>query len=188
MPRSPRIQLSGGTYHVTTRGNRRDRIFRDDRDYARLLEHLAVVVERFHWRCHAYCLMPNHFHLVIETVEANISGGMQRLNGAYAQWFNRRHHLTGHVFQGRFHDVLVESDVHLLELCRYLPLNPVRARLCRHPNDWPWSSYRAASSGEAPPPFLTVSRLLGWFGSEPERARQIFRSFVAEALPDGRRA
>jgi REP element-mobilizing transposase RayT len=187
MPRPARLQLSGATYHVTARGNRRERIFLDDRDYARLLEYLAVVVGRFRWRCHAYCLMPNHFHLVIQTADANISEGMQRLNGAYAQWFNRRHGLTGHVFQGRFHDVIVQSDLHLLELCRYLPLNPVRARLCRHPNDWPWSSYRAASSSEPPPSFLTVSWLLGWFGTEPDRAREVFRSFVADAMPNARR-
>lgn len=170
-------------FHVTSRGNRRQLIFIDDFDRQIFLHLLAKVVERCGWRCHAYCLMPNHFHLVIETPEPNLSYGLQLLLGTYAQWFNHRHGFTGHVFQGRFHSVLVESEEHLIELARYIVLNPVRAGLCEKPEDWPWSSYRAVVTRVSPPRFLTVNFLLGHFGRDPERAREGFETFVFDAPP-----
>jgi putative transposase len=181
MPRPLRVQLAGGLYHIGARGNRGQKIFVDETDYKRFLELLAVAMERFQWRCHAYCLMPNHFHLVIETSEPNISGGMQRLNGTYAQWFNVRHGYEGHLFQGRFFSELIESAHHLLELSRYIVLNPVRAGLCRDAGGWPWSSYRAFVGEVRRASFLTVGWLLRLFGSEPPRARERFRRFVLEA-------
>ena len=142
---------------------------------------LGTVVQRRGWRCHAYCLMPNHYHLLVETPRPDLSKGMQYLNARYAEWFNWRHELDGHLFQGRFHSVLVESDWHLLELARYLVLNPVRAGLCDTPVQWAWSSYGAVLGTIPRPPFLTLEWLLGRFGSEPTRARAAFARFVADA-------
>jgi len=182
MARPPRIATPGGVFHITARGNRRQEIFLDDRDRRRFLELLATAVSRHGWRCHAYCLMPNHFHLMIETPKADISAGMHRLNGGYAQWFNRRHEFDGHLFQSRFHSVLLQSNWHLLELSRYIVLNPVRARLCRDPVDWRWSSYRAIMALAQSPEFLTVDWLLEQFGADSRSARIAFRRFVGEAL------
>ena len=181
IPRALRIQAAGAVYHVTARGNRRQDIFCDAADYQRFLEFLGAVVLRFGWRCHAYCLMPNHFHLVLETPEPNISAGMQLLNGSYAQWFNWRHGFNGHLFQGRFHDRLVESPYHLLELARYVVLNPVRAGLCERASDWRWSSHRAVV-GEARSAVLTVSWLLSQFGVDTDRARESYQRFVLDAV------
>jgi REP-associated tyrosine transposase len=181
MPRPPRLQVPGGVYHVVSRGNRRQAIFLDDSDFVRFLEILANVVSRLGWKCHAYCLMPSHFHLVIETPEPNISVGMQRLNSAYAQWFNNRHGYSGHLFQGRFYGELVESAYHLLELARYLVLNPVRAGLCSDAGGWKWSSYRAFVGEFQRAGFLSVGWLLGQFGRDPRRARETFRQFVLDA-------
>jgi REP-associated tyrosine transposase len=180
MPRPPRLQIAGGVYHVISRGNRRQAIFHDDTDYVRFLDALETVVNRLGWKCHAYCLMPNHFHLVIETPEPNISAGMQRLNSAYAQWFNRRYGYTGHLFQGRFYGQVVESTYHLLELARYVVLNPVRAGLCSNASGWKWSSYRAIVGEIKRAGFLTVGWLLGEFGRDPSRARETFRQFVLD--------
>jgi REP-associated tyrosine transposase len=183
MPRPLRVQLAGGVYHVVSRGNRQQAIFCDETDYLRFLELLGVVVSRFGWRCHAYCLMPNHFHLVIETPEANISAGMQWLNGSYAQWFNIRYGFSGHLFQGRFYGELVESWYHLLELVRYIVLNPVRAGLCRDASRWRWSSYRAMVGEAKSAALLTVGWLQTQFGRDLARARQAFRGFVQDAAP-----
>lgn len=182
MPRPPRIAPPGAILHITARGNRRQEIFLDDGDRHRFLSVLGRAVSLHAWRCHAYCLMPNHYHLLIETPEGDISAGMHRLNGGYAQWFNKRHGFDGHLFQSRFHDVRLESTWHLLELSRYIVLNPVRAQLCRDPIDWRWSSYRAFMALVRSPEFLTVEWLLAQFGADPNRARTAFRGFVAEAL------
>ena len=126
MARPLRIEYPGAVYHVTSRGNARKKIFLDDIDRDEFLATLGWVVERFGWGCHAYCLMDNHFHLLIETPKPNLSLGMRQLNGVYTQRFNRRHKRVGHLFQGRFKAILVERDSYLLELARYIVLNPVR--------------------------------------------------------------
>lgn len=182
MARPPRIAPPGGLFHITARGNRRQEIFFDDTDRRRFLSVLGVAVSRQTWRCHAYCLMPNHYHLMIETSAADLSVGMHRINCAYANWFNRRHALDGHLFQGRFHSVLLERAWHLLELSRYIVLNPVRAGLCHDPVEWRWSSYRASISVAPTPSFLTVDWVLAQFGSDSESARASFRGFVGEAI------
>jgi REP element-mobilizing transposase RayT len=176
--RSTRLQEPGGIYHVTARGNRRQPIFHDERDNYLFLNILASVVRRKGWRCHSYCLMPNHYHLLIGTPEPNLSTGMQLLNGRHAQWFNHAHSLDGHLFQGRFHSVLVKSEWHLVELSRYIVLNPVRAGLCAEPQQWPWTSYRALIGSSTPPEFLTVGWILQQFDPLPARARQKFDDFV----------
>ena len=156
MARPLRVEYEGAVYHVTSRGNAREDIFLDNRDRSRFLEMLGDVVARYGWICHAYCLMTNHYHLLIETPEANLSRGMHLLNGVYTQWFNRRHKRVGHLLQGRFKAILVEKESHLLELARYIVLNPVRAKMVRSVRDWPWDSYRATSDQSDVPEFLTV--------------------------------
>src|SRR5450759_1095392 len=135
-----RIESPGAIYHVTARGNAREAIFRDDADRDLFLAALGEVVTRFGWLFHAYCLMDNHYHLLIETSQGNLSPGMRQLNGVYTQRVNRRHARVGHVFQGRFKAILVERDSYLLELARYIVLNPVRPR---------WSRTRIATPGAA---------------------------------------
>jgi putative transposase len=183
--RPPRVQLAGGLFHVTARGNRRQQIFGEDRGHERFLELLESVSAAHGWQCHGYCLMPNHYHLVLETPNADLSSGMHRLNSAYAHWFNRKHDLEGHLFQSRFHAVLITSVWHLIELSRYLALNPVRAGLCATPSAWRWGSYRFVAESVRPPGFLSVGRVLGYFGREPNAARKAFRAFVLDGARNG---
>jgi len=142
MARPLRIEFAGAIYHVTSRGNGRQRIFLDDRDNRLFLELLGNTLERFQWVCHAYCLMVNHYHLMIETPEANLSKGMHHLNASFSQAHNKRHGAVGHLLQGRFKSIVVDRESYLLELARYVVLNPVRAGMVARPEDWPWSSYR----------------------------------------------
>ena len=178
MARPLRIEYPSAIYHVTSRGNARRKIFLDDEDREVFLATLAWVVERFNWVCHAYCLMDNHFHLMIETREPNLSRGMRQLNGVYTQRFNRRHRKVGHLFQGRFKAILVERDSYLMELCRYVVLNPVRAKMVKSPQDHAWGSYRA-TMGLAPiSPALSIDWLLGQFAKTKSVARQRYAAFV----------
>jgi REP element-mobilizing transposase RayT len=182
MPRPPRIQFPGAVYHVTSRGIRKQPIFLDDADRVRFLDLLTLVVVRSAWRCHTYCLMTNHVHLLVETPKGNLSLGMCLLNGLYARRFNGRYGFEGHLFDKRFGAVLVEGESHLLELARYIVLNPVRAGLCADPGDWPWSSYLATIGAVNRPPLLSISWLLGSFGSNVDAARAAFRRFVRDGL------
>jgi REP element-mobilizing transposase RayT len=156
MARPLRLQFSGGVYHVTARGNDRQSIFRDDSDCACFLRVLDSTVARYHVRCHAYCLMGNHYHLLLETPEANLSPTMRQLNGVYAQRFNRRHERGGHLLQGRFGAQLVDGEAYFLAVCRYIVLNPVRAGLVAHPRQWRWSSFGPTAGETGRPPFLAV--------------------------------
>jgi len=135
------VQLAGGTYHVTSRGNRRQAIYHDDRDRQWFLLLRDRVVARCSWRVRAYCLMTNHFHLLIETPQPNLSAGMQRLKCEYAAYFNERYSLDGHLFQQRFGSRLIETEEHFLQALSYIAFNPVKAGLCEHPSEWPWSSF-----------------------------------------------
>lgn len=187
MARPLRLQFPGGIYHVTARGNNRQMIFADDADRSRLLIVLASVVERYRVRCHAYCLMGNHYHLLLETPHANLSVAMRQLNGVYTQGFNRRHERSGHLLQGRFGAELVHGQAYLHEVCRYIVLNPVRAGLVAHPRDWLWSSF-LATAGESPAPgFLTVGwvRALSGIHSTLGAARAYLR-FIEAGLADDR--
>ena len=180
MARPLRLSFPGAVYHVTSRGNARQDIVADDRDRSQWLSLLAHVVDRYGWLCHAYCLMDNHYHLVIETPKPNLSIGMRQLNGRYTQAYNRRHEQVGHVFQGRFTAILVEKDAHLLELCRYVVLNPVRAKIVSHPRLWMWSSYRATVGETKAPGWLTTDWILSQFGQRGGPAHARYRTFVAE--------
>jgi REP element-mobilizing transposase RayT len=180
LARPLRIEFAGALYHLTTRGNAQQDIFKDDEDRQMFLETLAKVCERYQWLCHAYCQMSNHYHLLIETGTPTLSKGMRQLNGVYTQAYNRRHVSVGHLFQGRFKGILVEKDAYLLELSRYIVLNPVMARMVRSAKDWPWSSYRATAGLAQCPEFLTTDWLLGGFGSDRHSAQMAYRKYVSE--------
>ena len=182
MARPLRIEFDGALYHVTSRGNDRKAIFRDDRDRELFLKTLAQVVERFHWICHAYCLMNNHYHLVIETPDGNLSMGMRHLNGVYTQNFNKKHGRVGHVFQGRFKGIVVQKDSHFLEVCRYVVLNPVRAKMITHPRQWRWSSYRATAGLAPAHGCLTVDEILSHFGQRRNATQEKYSEFVQAGI------
>ena len=176
MARPLRLEFAGALYHVTARGNARQRTYLDEEDRRLYLELLGKEVEQQGWRCYAYCLMDNHYHLLIETPEPNLVAGMRRLNGVYTQAFNRRHRRVGHLFQGRYKAIVVDKDAYLRELCRYIVLNPVRAKAVKTPQRWAWSSYRA-TSGEGPAPL--------WLAVEEVRALFPGRSGYARFVEEG---
>jgi REP element-mobilizing transposase RayT len=182
MSRPLRIEYAEAVYHVTSRGNARRSIFKDDKDRSMLLNILEEVNDRYHWFCHAYCLMTNHYHLVIETPDGNLSKGMRQLNGVYTMRFNRRHGSVGHIFQGRYKAILVQKESHLLEVCRYVVLNPLRAKVVEVPERWRWSSYRATAGIEKAHPCLTIDWILGQFGSKRRTAEKRYRAFVMEGI------
>ena len=163
MARPLRIELSGGLYHVTSRGDRREVIYLDDSDRVNWLALLGHVCRRFNWACHAYCLMDNHYHIVVETAEGNLSKGMRQLNGVYTQYINRTYNRIGHVYQGRYKAILVEKEIYLLELARYVVLNPVRAGMVKDIEEWPWSSYPAMIGESSSPP--SGCKRIGYWGS-----------------------
>lgn len=177
MARPLRLEHAGALWHVTSRGNERRAIFRDDSDRKLFLAVLADAVGLFAWRLHAYVLMGNHYHLLLETPEPNLSRGMHRINTVYSQSFNRRHERAGHLMQGRFKAILVEKERHLLELVRYVVLNPVRAGIVKEAGDWPWSSYLATAGLQRPPTWLETDWTIAQFGSGAG-AMHAYREFV----------
>lgn len=179
MARPLRLDHAGAVWHVTGRGNERREIFGDDGDREWFLTILGRVVKVYRWRVHAYVLMGNHYHLLIETPEATLSRGMRQLNGSYTQSFNRRHDRVGHLLQGRFKAILVEKEAHLLELARYVVLNPVRARMTASAGQWRWSSYRATAGLGPAPAWLETEWSLARFGPRSEAKRR-YRAFVAQ--------
>ncbi len=180
MARPLRLEFAGALYHVTSRGDRREAIYEDDKDRESFLSVLTDVCETFNWVCHAYCLMDNHYHLLIETPDSNLSKGMRQLNGVYTQKFNRSHGRVGHVFQGRYKAILVEKESYLLELARYIVLNPVRAGMVRSVKNWPWSSYRATEGQVQAPSFLTTEWILAGFGRRKSAAIAKYKAFVSQ--------
>lgn len=182
MSRPLRLQFPGAVYHLTSRGNARQRIVIDDTDRQTFLDILAHVIARYGWRCHAYCLMDNHYHLLIETPKPTLAIGMRQLNGVYTQTFNRRHRRVGHLFQGRYKAILVEKQAHLLELCRYVVLNPLRVKARTRVEHWEWSSYRATAGLAPVPKFLTVDWVLRQFGQHRPQAQVQYRNFVRAGL------
>ncbi len=163
MSRPLRLEYPGAVWHVTARGNERKPICRDDDDRKAFLATLERVVLDHGWLLHAWVLMGNHYHLLMETPDPTLSAGMRQLNGIYTQAFNRRHRRSGHLFQGRFKGILVAKEYHLLELIRYVVRNPVRAKLCEKPADWPWSSYRATAGLAKAPAWLHLDWTQGVF-------------------------
>jgi putative transposase len=177
MGRQLRDQPAPGVVHVTSRGVRRGAIFVDDHDRLVFMAFLAQASDRRDWRCLAYCLMTNHFHLVLALREGTLSRGMHRLNGLFARRFNERHGHVGHLFEARFASGVVESEDHLLEVLRYVVLNPVRAGLCADPADWPWSSFRATAGIDRCPRFLAAPRVRALF-APGRRGAELYAEFV----------
>ncbi len=180
MARPLRIEYAGALYHVTMRGNAQAEIFKDNKDRQQFLALLQISVSRYDWCCHAYCLMDNHYHLLIETGAPTLSKGMKLLNGTYTQYYNRKHQRVGHVFQGRFKAILVQKESYMLELARYIVLNPVRAQMVRSAKDWHWSSYRATAGYTKSHPCLTTDWILAGFAKTRSVAERRYRGFVQE--------
>jgi REP element-mobilizing transposase RayT len=188
MSRPLRIQFPGAVYHVTSRGDRREPIFVDDEDRAALLAVVAQAMERMDSQVLAYCLMGNHYHFVLHTRQANLSALMRHINGVYTQAFNRRHGKVGHLFQGRFKAILVDREAYLLEVCRYVELNPVRAGTVKQPDAWRWSSYRAHVGQVPTPQWLDTDGLHAYLleravdgTADRRRAAQRYAALVASA-------
>lgn len=179
MSRPLRIEFAHGLYHVTSRGDGREDIFLEEGDRELFLDVLSETTDRFNWLIHAYCLMGNHYHLLVETPDGNLSKGMRQLNGVYTQRFNRKHKRVGHVFQGRYKAIIVQKDSYLLELARYIVLNPVRVQMVRSARDWPWSSYRATAEMAPGPGWLATDPILSAFGRHRAQAVEAYRAFVA---------
>jgi REP element-mobilizing transposase RayT len=182
MARPLRIEFPGAFYHVTARGNRQAAIYNDDHDYETFLSIVAQIIEHDNWLCYAYCLMPNHYHLVIETPDGNLAKGMRQLNGVYTQTTNRRYGQVGHLFQGRYKAILVDADAHLLEVSRYVVLNPVRAGMVESPEAWPWSSYHTTVGQAKRPAWLSVDNLLSLFAKTRSVARRRYAQFIMDGI------
>jgi putative transposase len=170
--------MAAGLYHVNAKGNNGRELYLDDLDREAFLAMLKWVIERHVWICHAYCLMTNHFHLLIETPDESLPRGMQRLNLAYAQSFNRRYGTTGHVFEAPYHSEPVIRDSHALMTIRYVARNPVEAGICRTPEEWPWSSFGATLGLRRAPRWLTTTWVLALFGDDVYVARRRLHHFV----------
>jgi len=181
MPRPPRIEFEGALYHVTARGVLGEIIARDDHDRSRWMYYLKQAVRRFRLELYAFALMSNHYHLFLGTPRANLGRAMQYLNGAHAMYFNTRHKRTGHLFERRYHAVLVEDEGHYLEVSRYVHLNPVRAGIVKRPEDYIWSSYPGYHRGRKTLPWLNYRRVLDEFG-EKKMAYRRYREFVADGI------
>jgi REP element-mobilizing transposase RayT len=187
MARPLRLDLPGALHHVTSRGNERRRIFRCNRDREAFLQFLTEAVKRFGWRVTAWVLMTNHYHLVIQTPEANLSRGMQWLNGTYADWFNRRHDRSGHLFQGRFKSFIIETETYSTEVLRYVVLNPVRAKLVARPEEYRWSSYRATAGLEAAPAWLDLAAVYAHFHLDRTAAEAMYAEHVLARVDSSER-
>jgi putative transposase len=179
MSRPLRIEYPGAVYHVTSRGNEKKPVFKTDPDRLNFLNTLQHVNKRYNWICHAYCLMTNHYHLLIETPDGNLSIGMRQLNGVYTQLFNKLHGRAGHLFQGRYKAILIQKDSHLLEVCRYVVLNPVRAKMVEKPEEYPWSSYLSTGGRTKAHGCLTTDWVLGQFSGKRGKAEQEYRKFAS---------
>lgn len=180
MPRVLRLERPGEPQHVIARGNGGCRIVEDDDDRRSFVSGLARTAERFAWRVHAYCIMDTHVHMVVETAQPNLGSGMQRLLGGFAYGFNRRHGRFGHLFAARYASIPVEDDVHALEVCAYVVLNPVRVRIASFPEDWRWSSYRASAGLVSAPPFLETRIVPAMLHASRRRAQELYRVYVRD--------
>jgi len=179
---TPENRIPGAFYHITARGNEQKDLFRDDNDRERFLGYLETAAGRYKAVIHVYCLMSNHFHLLLSTPEGNLSQIMRHINGGYTTWFNKRHNRFGHLFQGRYKAILVDADPYAGELSRYIHLNPVRADMVGQPEEYPWSSYRAYTGKTKPPRWLTTDWLLRYFGQKPATAKKAYTFFVKAVL------
>jgi REP element-mobilizing transposase RayT len=188
MSRKPRLHYPGALYHVITRGNNRQKIFLSDEDYACFLEKLKAVKAKKQFMLHAYCLMPNHVHLLVTVENTPLSGIMQRVLTGYTSHFHRTHKKSGHVFQGRYKAIICEKDSYLMELVRYIHLNPVRAGLARRPGDWGWSGHRSYLAADHSEGLIDDEALCELFGTDKNRARQAYEQFMRDGAGMGHKA
>jgi REP-associated tyrosine transposase len=172
-------------YHIGSRGNNKETLYFDDEDREVFLRYVSQTSLRHGWVVLAYCLMSTHYHLVLQVPLGGLSAGMQLLNGGFLRRTNRRYGRSRHLFQNRFFSRTIEADGHLLEACRYVVLNPVRAGLCESPEEWRWSSYRSCAGLEVGPAFLATAAVLGLFGHERRQAERSYRAFVRDGLAPG---
>ncbi|MGC2062405.1 MAG: transposase [Thermodesulfovibrionales bacterium] len=182
MARPLRIEYAGAFYHITARGNERKEIFRDDKDRERFLGYLETAVGRYKAVIYVYCLMGNHYHLLLSTPMGNLSQIMRHINGGYTTYFNKRHKRFGHLFQGRYKAILVDADPYAGELSRYIHLNPVRANMVRKAEQYKWSSYAVYIDKIKSSRWLTIDWLLQYFGKKTSDARTAYRFFVEAAV------
>jgi len=180
MARQARIEYKGALYHLTSRGNAQEDIYRTDEDRLEFLDILRRSRNRYNCAVYAYCLMDNHYHLLVETPDGNLSKFMRQLNGVYTQKFNLAHRRTDHIFEGRYKSILVQRDLYLLELARYIVLNPVRAGMVRSAKNWPWSSYRATAGFIASTDWLNSDWLLSNFSKKRRIAERAYQTFVSD--------
>ena len=183
MARGPRTFVPGAYYHLFSRGSNRQAIFLGDSDRTDFVSCLENALVKHGLMCVAYCLMPNHYHLVLSVPGDRVSRAMKLLNGRYSRRFNQRHDRDAHVFKNRFRAVLLETESHFLWACGYVVMNPVRANLCPRPEEWRWSSYRASVGLEPAPRFLDARRLLSYFGDKPSEALTRYDEFVKSCSP-----
>ena len=184
MPRAPRVVVANAIYHARSRGSNRERLFFDDSDYEEFLLQLGLVANRYAWRVYAYCLMPNHNHLLVRVPECGLSEGMRDLNGGFSRRTSAKYGRIAHLFKNRFGDRVVEDDDDFAHVARYVVLNPVAAGICDHPRRWRWSSYRATAGIDGGPSWLAVDELLAHFRRfEPTRPRVGYVRFVEKRLP-----
>lgn len=184
MARPLRIEYPGAFYHVISRGNAGEAIFKSNRDHEKYLECLEIATERFSIRIHTYCLMTNHYHLLVETPQPNLSQAIKWINVSYAAYFNRKRRRRGHLFQGRYKAILVEADTYLKHLSRYIHLNPIRANLAKRLDAYPWSSYGAFIDKTPKPAWLETDWLLSLFGKQQKLATRNYQLFVEEVAWD----
>jgi putative transposase len=182
MSRPLRMEWEGGFYHVTARGNEKRPIFLMEQDFLRFLSRFERIYERYGVVIHCYVLMTNHYHLILETPQANLSAALHDLNTAYTNYFNRRHGRVGHLFQGRYRSIIVEKDAYLLELSRYIHLNPVRAGMVKRPEAYRWSSYASYLFSKSSPKWFRREEVLGQMDKKPVKGRRKYRQFVEEGL------
>ncbi len=178
MARPLRIEYPGALYHITSRGNEKKEIFSGDDDRIGFLDIIMRIVERHKCTLHSYCLMNNHYHLLLETPLGNLSKIMMQLNSIYSQYYNKKHNRVGHLFQGRYKSILVDKENYLLELSRYIVLNPVRAGIVKNPNEWKWSNYLFTLLELEKPEFLTTECILNQFGDNKRVAAKNYKDFV----------
>ena len=185
MSRPLRVEFAGALYHVTSRGNARQAIYLDEQDFQIFVEVLADTCQRFNWVVHSYCLMTNHYHILLETPDGNLSKGMRQLNGVYTQKFNRKHRRVGHLYQGRYKAILVDKEAYLLEVGRYILLNPVRAGMVDSPDEYEWSSWHSTLGEKEVPDWLAIDQTLLPFGHTRAIAKQRYQQFVLDGVSKG---
>ena len=180
MTRPLRVEYAGAFYHVLNRGNGGEKVLRQDRDKEKFLQYVGEAAGQYSLSIHTYCLMDNHFHLLVETHDANLSAAIQWLNISYAAWYNKKHNRSGHVFQGRFKSYLIDADEYLTTVSRYIHLNPVRAGVVKKPRDYPWSSYRCFAGEQKAPVWLETRQVLEQFSARTSSAQAAYRGFVED--------